>query len=71
MVSDEITVAELSQMIRDEVEKAPTLETKKATLLFLINGCCHVMTNWGVCGLCGLSPVAITPAQKGESDVHK
>lgn len=68
MASGEITIAELNQMIRNEVEKAPTLETKKTTLLFLTNGCYHLMTNWGVCGLCGLSPTGVTLAQKGESD---
>lgn len=66
MASNEITIAELSQMIRDEVGKAPTLEAKKAVFIFLTNGCFHYMTNWGVCGLCGLSPTGRTEVTSGE-----
>ena len=61
----------LVQMAEDLMKDLPTVEDRAMALRFMVSDCVHVMTSRGVCGACGLSPVAITPAQKGESDVHK
>lgn len=58
----------LVQMVEDLVKDLPTEEAKAIALRFMVSDCVHIMTNRGVCGACGLSPFAITPAQRGNSD---
>lgn len=58
----------LVQMVEDLVKDLPTEEAKAIALRFMVSDCVHIMTSRGVCGACGLSPVAITPAQGGNSD---
>jgi hypothetical protein len=61
----------LVQMVEDPVRDLPTAEARATASRFMVSDCIHVMTSRGVCGVCGLSPVAITPAQGGKGDVHK
>jgi hypothetical protein len=61
----------LVQMVEDPVRDLPTAEARATALRFIVSDCVHVMTSRGVCGACGLSLVAITPAQGGKGDVHK